>query len=217
ASAQSTPSTQAAQSAIPANAARQETEGDRALNAGIQAYQKKQIAEAARFWEQARTIYSRDLGPDHPSTLGAMNNLAVGQNALGQNEKARELHEQILALRRAKLGEDHRDTLASMANLANTYSELGKADKALTLHKQTLELRSAKLGEEHPDTLDSMKYLAGAYRDSGQIDKALELKNRSENYKGGKVAGDTFSARLGRWAIWPSPLPLPPPVNKTGR
>lgn len=198
---------QPAPSAVPASSARQETEGDRALNAGIQAYQKKQVAEAARFWEQARTIFSRDLGPDHASTLGAMNNLAVSHNALREDEKARALHEQTLALRRAKLGEDHRDTLASMSNLANTYGELGKADKALALHTQTFELRKARLGEDHPDTVDSMKYLAGAYRDTGQMEKALEIKNRAEQFKVGKIAGDMFSARLGRYALWPNPLP----------
>jgi hypothetical protein len=151
------------------------TEGDRLLDAGIKAYQQGQVAEASRLWENARAVYNRDLGEDHPNTLTAMNNLAVTYSDLGQDDKALVLKERTLKLRRARLGEDHPDTLASMNNLANTYDALGQHDKALALNEQTLKLMRAKLGEDHPDTLTSMNSLALTYYYLGQNDTALAL------------------------------------------
>ena len=102
------------------NQAKAIAEGHRLFNAGTKAYQQGQISEAARFWEQARSICARELGEDHPNTLALMTNLAVTYSDLGHRDKALALMEQTLKLRRAKLGEDHPDTLGSMSNLAKT-------------------------------------------------------------------------------------------------
>jgi tetratricopeptide (TPR) repeat protein len=170
--------------------AKQSAEGDRLLNAGIKAYQQGQMAEASRLFEQARAIYSREHGEDHPDTLTSMNNLAVTYSDLGQNDKALALKEQALKLRRAKLGEDHPSTLASMNSLAVTYGALGQNDKSLALLEQALKLRRAKLGEDHPSTLDSMNNLALIYGILGQHDKALALKEQTLKLRRAKLGED---------------------------
>jgi hypothetical protein len=154
-------------------------EGNRLMNAGIDADQHGQKAEASRLFEQARKIYSQELGEDHPDTFASMNNLASTYSDLGQHDKALALNELTLKLMRAKLGADHPDTLASMTNLARTYRDLGQHDKALALKEQILKLMRAKLGEDHPDTLASMNNLANTYRDLGQHDKALALQEQT--------------------------------------
>jgi hypothetical protein len=66
----------------------------------------------------ARTLYTKQLGPDHPHTLSSMNNLANFYEDLGRYTDALNLREETLTLRKAKLGPDHPHTLMSMNNLA---------------------------------------------------------------------------------------------------
>lgn len=49
---------------VPRMACAQRTEGNRLLNAGNVAYQKGEMTEAARLYEQARAIYTREFGED---------------------------------------------------------------------------------------------------------------------------------------------------------
>ena len=49
----------------------------------------------------------RVLGPDHPDTLTARNNLAIAYRGAGRPDEAISLHEQALAARERVLGPDH--------------------------------------------------------------------------------------------------------------
>ncbi|MFH1871330.1 MAG: CHAT domain-containing tetratricopeptide repeat protein [Pseudomonadota bacterium] len=184
------PQTAWSQAGGPTSQAKASTEGDRLTNAGIKAYRQGQIPEAFQLLEQAKTIYTQELGEDHPNTLSSMNNLANTYGALGQHEKALALQEQTLKLMRAKLDEDHPYTLSSMGNLANTYGALGQHEKSLALKEQTLKLMRAKLGEDHPDTLRLMGSLALTYRDIGQYDKALALQEQTLKLMRAKLGED---------------------------
>jgi ATP-binding cassette, subfamily B, bacterial len=73
--------------------------------------------EAAALHEQILATRQRVLGPDHPSTLGARNNLANALRAAGRTEEAVALHEQVLAVRQRVLGPEHPDTVQSRNNL----------------------------------------------------------------------------------------------------
>jgi serine/threonine protein kinase/tetratricopeptide (TPR) repeat protein len=130
---------------------------------------------AAEQFEAARDLYARHRGPDHPSTLRSMNNLAVSYGDLGRHADALRLNEQTLVLMQAKLGPDHPDTVTSMNNLANNYAAVGRRADALRLREQTLALRKEKLGPDHPDTLASMHNLAISYGDLGRYADALRL------------------------------------------
>ena len=168
-------------------------EGDRLLVAGGDAYSKKQMLEASRLWEQARIIFSRELGEDHPKTLVSMLGLGYIYSTLGQHDKALPLFEQIFKYRSAKLGEDHKDTLWAMDSLAKTCRALGQHDRALQLFEQNFKLRLAKLGEDHPDTLDSMQNLASAYSRQEQHDKALPLFDQLLKLRRAKFGEDHTS------------------------
>jgi CHAT domain-containing protein/tetratricopeptide (TPR) repeat protein len=158
--------------AVPEN---ESVEGDRLLGEGKAAYNKGQVAEAARLWMQARAIFTRDLGPEHPNTLNSMGNLALSYAALSRHAEALKLDEETLALRRSKLGPDHPDTLTSMGNLALNYAALGHHAEALRLHEEALLLRRRRLGPDHPDTLTSMSNLALSYAALGRDAEALKL------------------------------------------
>ena len=107
------------------------------------------------------------LGPDHPDTLSAQNNLALAYQQKGRAAEALALFERALAGRERVLGVDHPDTLSSQSNLAIAYQEAGRFAEALALFEQTLAACARVLGPDHPKTLISRANLASAYRDAG--------------------------------------------------
>ncbi|HEX9202076.1 MAG TPA: tetratricopeptide repeat protein, partial [Acidobacteriaceae bacterium] len=102
----------------------------------------------------------RVLGEEHPSSLTAMNNLAVTLKALGDSVTARKLQEQVLGTRLRVLGKEHSNSLWAMSNLALTLYSQGDRTRARKLEEQVLETRRRLLGEEHPDTLTAKNSLA---------------------------------------------------------
>lgn len=119
------------------------------------------------FTKALETNKSR-LGPDHPTTLGSMSNLASCYRKGGKLDLALPLHEETLKLRSNKLGADHPETLESMNNLAGCYQSAGKLDLAVPLYENTLKLKKEKLGPDHPDTLITMGNLADGYQAVGK-------------------------------------------------
>ena len=97
----------------------------------------------------------RILGPDHPDTLTAMNNLAITLRGQGDLPGARKLEEKVLDARRRMLGPDHPGTLSAMSDLANTLSDQGDLAGARKLQEQALDARRRILGPRHPDVTAS--------------------------------------------------------------
>ncbi len=131
--------------------------------------------KAAEQYEQARMLYTRHRGPDHPDTLISMHNLAASYDDLGRLTEALKLREETLMLRKSKLGPDHPLTLTSMLALANSYFHLGRHAEALKLNEETLTIRKTTLGPDHAGTLDAMNNLAVSYASFGRHTDALRL------------------------------------------
>ncbi len=129
--------------------------------------------------QRAHTIYSKQLGPDHPDTLASTESLATCYANLHRRAEALKLREETLPLMRAKLGPDHPNTLATMNNLALSYSHVGRHAEALKLHEESLALRKVKFGPEHWQTLVSMINIAGCYGDLGRHADADELGQKT--------------------------------------
>ena len=168
-------------------------EGNRLLAAGTKLYRAGQCKEAASTFEQARAVYSRELGDEHTGTLFAMNNIAVCYNELGQYDKALALNESLLRIRRANLGEGHPDTLGSMVNLGATYSFLGMNAKAVAINELTLKTVRAKLGDDQEIAFTLMGNLAISFIALGQFDKALSLNAQALALKRAKLGNDNPS------------------------
>ena len=93
----------------------------------------------------------------------------------GRIQKALELSEQVVAVRKRTLGDEHPLTLTSMHNLSISYSDVGRIQEALELSEQVVVVMKRTQGEEHPDTLRSLHNLSNRYSDVGRIQEALEL------------------------------------------
>jgi tetratricopeptide (TPR) repeat protein len=97
------------------------------------------------------------LGPRHPSTLRAGNNLAEVLLALGQSGEARAILQDAIGPLTEILGASHEDTLSARNNLAAALLELGEAAEAVELYREN---RAAFLERGGPS--DARSVLAGA-------------------------------------------------------
>ena len=116
------------------------------------------------------------LGPEHPSTLISMTDLASTYRYQGRWKEAEELEVQVMEARKRVPGPEHPRTLTSMANLAYTYWNQGRLKEAEELEVQVLEIRKKVLGLEHPVTLTSLANLASTFSDQGRLKEAEELE-----------------------------------------
>jgi len=133
-----------------------------------------ETTEAIRVLEAALNNANRQLGNDHPKTLGIMGNLAECYRIAGNFAKATELNEQTISILKTSLGATHRDTLTAMNNLAASFHSSGMLDKAIPLYEETLRLRKGQLNPNDSDILASINNLAAAYYAQGQIEEALK-------------------------------------------
>ena len=118
------------------------------------------------------------LGPDHPDTLIARDNLAGAYEDVGRFDEAIELSERVLAEQERVLGPDHPKTLTVRNNLAGAYHSAGRFDEAIELLERVLVGSERVLDPDHPDTLMTRNNLAVAYRSVGRFDEAIELLGR---------------------------------------
>jgi tetratricopeptide (TPR) repeat protein len=142
---------------------------------GLSYWHLGEFGPALRQTERALALNRQFLGPDHPETLGTMNNLGLVLRALGQFEEARKVHEEALQLQRHVLGPEAPMTITSMHNLASTLRILRRLPEARTLAEETLELQRRVQGPEHRHTLTTMNLLAGVLLDQGKLDASRTL------------------------------------------
>ena len=114
----------------------------------------------------------RTMGPDHPDTLKAQNNLAIAYHASGRTPDAVSLVEQTLAARERLLGADHPSTLASRNNLARFYRAAGRPAEAIPLFETNMAACERLLGADDPKTVASRRHLDLARREAAHTESA---------------------------------------------
>jgi tetratricopeptide (TPR) repeat protein len=107
----------------------------------------------------------------------AMNGLAMSYCVVAEKrEKALQLAEQTLELRKRHLGPTHNDTLVSTSNLAWIYLQQKQVDKAVPLFEEALAGLRAKYPPLHPERIVTTVSLANAYHAAEQLDRALPMQ-----------------------------------------
>ena len=117
----------------------------------------------------------RPHGPEHPRTIGVMDDLAEALSHQRKFAEAENLRRETLALYRRVLGPEHPDTLISMANLAETYALEGRPAEAEKLYQKTLEVQRRVLGPDNPDTATTTYDLAFVAIRRGDRERAFRL------------------------------------------
>jgi CHAT domain-containing protein len=146
--------------------------------------------QALPLFEQARDLYKRRLGADHPYYATSLNNLALLYQAMGEYRQALPLFEQARDLRQRLLGQDHPLYARSLNSLGELYRAMGDYRRALPLLEQTRDLTKRLLGEDHPHYADSLDNLAGLYRDMGEYRQALPLYEQARDLRKRRLGED---------------------------
>jgi serine/threonine protein kinase len=110
---------------------------------------------------RAIALRRQALGPDHPDTLTAQEDLAfLLVEGLGETQEATTLARATWEARSRVLGPEHVKTLESLDTYCGGLTRLGRHAQAAKLRRQCLEGRRRVLGEDHLETLQSMSNLA---------------------------------------------------------
>ena len=100
-----------------------------ALNSRVEElYGESDYAEAMKVAKQLVEVAERQLGPDHPDTVGYLANVALLYHTQGQYAEAEPLLKRSLAIFEKTLGPDHPNTKRCRENLSKLHDD--QADKA---------------------------------------------------------------------------------------
>jgi tetratricopeptide (TPR) repeat protein len=116
---------------------------------------------------------------DHPDVARSLSYLANALHELGEVPRARELHEQALAMRQRLYTGDHRDLAGSLNNLAIDLRRLGERERARDLDEEALAILEQLYAGDHPDVALSLNNLAIDLYALGEHKRALELQERA--------------------------------------
>jgi Tetratricopeptide repeat len=125
---------------------------------------------------QRRVVVAREriLGPEHPRTLDASDDLATWTGEAGDVAAARDQFVALVPIHERVLGPEHPQTLAVRASLARWTGVAGNPDAARDLYAALLPVYERILGPEHPRTLDASDDLATWTGVAGNPDAARE-------------------------------------------
>jgi hypothetical protein len=102
----------------------------------------------------------RILGPEHPDTLTARENLAFWTGSAGDPAEARDQLAALLPIREQASGREHPDTLIVRASLARWTGEAGNAAEARDQSAALVRVAERVSGREHRLTQDARLNLA---------------------------------------------------------
>ena len=124
---------------------------------------------------KSSAVRERVLGPQHPKTIDAINNLAIDYILSDQFALAAPLLEQLVERIKAVYGADHENTLDALNNLAVTYRDSGNPEKARPIHEEILAKVTVKFGPDDERTHSTMHNLASVFQDLKLLDRAIPL------------------------------------------
>ncbi|KAJ7615525.1 hypothetical protein FB45DRAFT_1064418 [Roridomyces roridus] len=168
------------------------------LEYGTLFYYLGQFSKAENLITTALATCTAQLGPDHFSTLVAMNHLGMTYMRLGRVAAAAEMQEIVLLKGSSLIGADNPYILAAARNLADMYNGLGRYEDALGLQVDIVDKSRKAYGDMHTNTTGAMANLAMMLMSLGRLREAEEMqmcvvdrrrKDRGENHL------DTIAAR----------------------
>ncbi|KAI6611439.1 hypothetical protein MCOR14_011854 [Pyricularia oryzae] len=155
-----------------------------------------QYEEAEQMYRETLALREKVLGPENPSTLASINNLALVLKNQGKYEEAEQMHRKTLELSKKVLGPENPETLNSMNNLASVLDNQGKYEEAEQMHRKKLAFKEKVLGPENPSTLASMNNLALVLDNQGKYEEAEDIYRRIQELNVSGNSSTRWNARL---------------------
>jgi tetratricopeptide (TPR) repeat protein len=135
-------------------------------------------AAEARYLETVE-LANREIGPDSPSTMSAIQHLGELYKEEGRYPEARKALAQVVAERERIVGKDHPEVAAALSDLANVYRAEGSLDEAKKMYDRALAIRLAALGPDHPEVGNSYNNLGNYFADKGDYVAARTVYARA--------------------------------------
>jgi CHAT domain-containing protein len=101
--------------------------------------------------QRVLAICEKSLGPEHPYTSNALDNLAVTYSHLGKYADALPLQERALAIEEKVMGKDCPGTAIKLMNMAMTYYFMCNYAKSIPLLERALEIDEKALSPSSPE------------------------------------------------------------------
>ena len=134
---------------------------------------------AAAYWGELAAVSDRVLGPDHPDTVMAAEQLADAYMTAGRAPEAVPWFQWLLARRMRVLGKDHSDTLAARHYLGHALVAANQLLDAITVLEQAADDYERICGTDHLETLGAREDLAAAHSAARQFADAISLYRRT--------------------------------------
>jgi tetratricopeptide (TPR) repeat protein len=143
------------------------------------AEQQGDFAEALRWMKQGLAESEERLGPKHPGTAAAINDLAQLLQATNQLSEAEPLMRRALAIDEASYGPQHPDVARDLNNLAHLLQATNRLSEAEPLMRRALAIAEASFGPEYPKVAISLNNLAVLLQATNQLSEAEPLMRRA--------------------------------------
>jgi tetratricopeptide (TPR) repeat protein len=135
--------------------------------------------EAIAAAERALSIQERELGPDHPGVVDAINDLAMLYLAAGDDVAAETLFERVLEITTDALGPQDPAIATTINNLGMLHWNRGDRERAVQHLEKALSIWERSLGPDHPKTAVALNNMASLYRNTGDFERAEPLYERA--------------------------------------
>jgi tetratricopeptide (TPR) repeat protein len=150
-------------------------------NLGTVLFNAGKFAEAEAIGRETWEIRKRVLGPEHPATLDAMNNLAWicerGGNA--GREEAKTLYAQVIEARQRVSGPDHPDAIPTMMNLGRLHAEDYRLAEAEAMYRSVVDVAKRVAKQGHPFIFSAQSSLGDILGRQGRYHEAEPLLRES--------------------------------------
>ncbi len=145
--------------------------------------------EAIEYGERALAEATAARGNDDV-VVGLMESLATICAQAGNFDRAGELFERVLELRRTIYGNDAVETASALMNVALFHSRRFRPDLAEPLLREALAVHERILGPDHPGTIEAMVGLARTFTGSARLEEARELYERAHERSARRKGAD---------------------------
>lgn len=104
--------------------------------------------EAEKLWEENLRVKERLFGPNHPSVIVHLQNLATSYATAGKHEKCEPLLRRSLKLTVEEMGPNAPQVSVPLECLATALHHLGRQVEAEPIARRALEIREAAFGPD---------------------------------------------------------------------
>jgi tetratricopeptide (TPR) repeat protein len=143
------------------------------------AWHQAAFAEALKWRQLALEQSEHRLGPNHPSTATALNNLAQLLQATNRLAEAEPLMRRALAIDEASYGNDNPDVARDINNLAQLLMATNRLAEAESLMRRALTIDEASYGNDNPSVAINLNNLAGLLQATNRLAEAEPLYRRA--------------------------------------